>query len=129
VLLVVSCCRSLCRGVWLIYLLGYPVSVAVIVGFIALAGVATEFGVVMLLYLDKMVESFRADGRLTKPRKCSGRPIIQGAVLNCSKLMTGPSSSPGLLPGDVRAVQSEPINEANRRALDRRDGDSGRCCH
>ena len=43
---------SLTGGVWLMYLLGYNMSVAVGVGFIALAGVAAETGVVMLLYLD-----------------------------------------------------------------------------
>ena len=42
---------ALIGGVWLVYLLGYNLSVAVGVGFIALAGLAAEFGVVMLLYL------------------------------------------------------------------------------
>ncbi|MGQ0525542.1 MAG: efflux RND transporter permease subunit, partial [Betaproteobacteria bacterium] len=44
---------SLVGGVWLMYLLGYNMSVAVAVGFIALAGVAAEIGVVMLIYLDQ----------------------------------------------------------------------------
>ncbi|HYB51939.1 MAG TPA: CusA/CzcA family heavy metal efflux RND transporter [Burkholderiaceae bacterium] len=44
---------SLVGGVWLVYALGYRLSVAVAVGFLALTGVATEFGVVMLLYLDQ----------------------------------------------------------------------------
>ncbi|MBU2823803.1 hypothetical protein HF283_06735, partial [Acidithiobacillus ferrooxidans] len=44
---------SLVGGFWLVYWLGYKLSVAVAVGFIALAGVAAEFGVVMLLYLDQ----------------------------------------------------------------------------
>src|SRR3974390_288698 len=44
---------SLVGGVWLVYLLDYHLSVAVAVGLLALAGVATEFGVVMLLYLDQ----------------------------------------------------------------------------
>jgi Cu(I)/Ag(I) efflux system membrane protein CusA/SilA len=43
---------ALVGGVWLMYLLGYNMSVAVAVGFIALAGVAAETGVVMLIYLD-----------------------------------------------------------------------------
>jgi Cu(I)/Ag(I) efflux system membrane protein CusA/SilA len=42
---------ALVGGIWLIYLLGYNLSVAAAVGFIALAGVAAEFGVIMLLYL------------------------------------------------------------------------------
>src|SRR3569623_26641 len=44
---------ALIGGVWLTFLLGYQFSVAVAVGFIALAGVAVEFGVVMLLYIDQ----------------------------------------------------------------------------
>ncbi|MBZ0093450.1 MAG: CusA/CzcA family heavy metal efflux RND transporter, partial [Sulfuricellaceae bacterium] len=52
-LLVMACLPfSLVGGFWLVYFLGYQLSVAVAVGFIALAGVAAEFGVVMLLYLD-----------------------------------------------------------------------------
>jgi Cu(I)/Ag(I) efflux system membrane protein CusA/SilA len=47
---------ALVGGFWLIYLLGYNLSVAVAVGFIALAGVAAEFGVVMLVYLDNALE-------------------------------------------------------------------------
>ena len=43
---------ALVGGVWLMWLLGYNLSVAVAVGFIALAGVAAETGVVMLIYLD-----------------------------------------------------------------------------
>src|SRR3546814_18258784 len=42
---------ALTGGIWLLYLLGYDQSVATAVGFIALAGVAAEFGVVMLIYL------------------------------------------------------------------------------
>jgi len=48
-------------GVWFVYC-WLPCLVAVVVGFIALAGVATEFGVVMLLYLDTMIASFKAEG-------------------------------------------------------------------
>ena len=43
---------ALVGGVWLLWMLGYNLSVAVAVGFIALAGVAAETGVVMLIYLD-----------------------------------------------------------------------------
>ena len=42
---------SVSGGIWLTWLLGYQLSVAVVIGLIALAGVATEFGIVMLLYL------------------------------------------------------------------------------
>jgi len=44
---------ALVGGFWLMYLLGYAMSVATAVGFIALAGVAAEFGVIMLLYLEQ----------------------------------------------------------------------------
>jgi hypothetical protein len=44
---------ALTGGIWLVYLLGYDFSVATGVGFIALAGVAAEFGVVMLIYLKR----------------------------------------------------------------------------
>jgi len=103
VLLVLLCLPfSLVGGVWLIYLLGYPLSVAVVVGFIALAGVATEFGVVMLLFLDKAIESFRAAGKLADPQtlpKMLREAIIQGAVLRLRpKMMTVSVIIAGLLP-------------------------------
>lgn len=89
---------SLVGGIWFVYLLGYPVSVAVIVGFIALAGVATEFGVVMMLYLDKMIESFRQAGRLTNAQMLR-EAIVQGAVLRLRpKMMTVSVIIAGLLP-------------------------------
>jgi len=99
VLLVLLCLPfSLVGGVWLIYLLGYPVSVAVVVGFIALAGVATEFGVVMLLFLDKAIASFRAAGKLTNAQTLR-EAIIQGAVLRLRpKMMTVSVIIAGLLP-------------------------------
>jgi Cu(I)/Ag(I) efflux system membrane protein CusA/SilA len=50
---------SLIGGLWLMYALGYNMSVASAVGFIALGGVAAEFGVVMLLYLKQSIESGR----------------------------------------------------------------------
>ena len=55
---------ALIGGVWYLWLAGYNVSVAVWVGFIALAGVAAETGVVMLLYLDEAWKERRAAGRL-----------------------------------------------------------------
>src|SRR3546814_20489147 len=48
---------ALVGGVWLMWMLDYNVSVAVIVGFIALAGVAAATGVVMLIYLDPALEA------------------------------------------------------------------------
>ena len=48
---------ALLGGIWLIYLLDYNMSVAVGVGFIALAGLSTETGIVMLVYLDENSDS------------------------------------------------------------------------
>jgi Cu(I)/Ag(I) efflux system membrane protein CusA/SilA len=55
---------SLVGAFWLLYLLGYNMSVAVWIGLIALAGLDAETGVVMLLYLDLSWEKFRAEGRM-----------------------------------------------------------------
>jgi Cu(I)/Ag(I) efflux system membrane protein CusA/SilA len=99
VLIVMLCLPfSLIGGFWLVYLLGYPFSVAVAIGFIALAGVAAEFGVVMLLYLDNAIESYRSAGRLTDARALS-EAIIHGAALRLRpKMMTVSVIVAGLLP-------------------------------
>jgi Cu(I)/Ag(I) efflux system membrane protein CusA/SilA len=55
---------ALVGGVWFLWLLDYNTSVAVWVGFIALAGVAAETGVVMLIYLDEAYERARREGRM-----------------------------------------------------------------
>ncbi|MFW5910942.1 MAG: efflux RND transporter permease subunit, partial [Thiohalospira sp.] len=55
---------ALVGGFWLFYLLGYELSIAAGVGFIALAGVAVEIGVVMLVYLNLAVARYREEGRL-----------------------------------------------------------------
>ena len=60
---------SLIGGVWLMWWLGFNLSVAVAVGFIALVGVAAETGVVMLIYLDQ------AFTELTQSRASEGRPF------------------------------------------------------
>jgi Cu(I)/Ag(I) efflux system membrane protein CusA/SilA len=57
---------ALVGGVWLMWALGYNLSVAVAVGFIALAGVAAETGVVMLIYLDHAWASVRR--RAARPK-------------------------------------------------------------
>lgn len=53
---------ALVGGLWLIWILGHAVSIATMIGFIALAGVAAEFGVIMLLYLRHAWERRLADG-------------------------------------------------------------------
>jgi Putative silver efflux pump len=89
---------ALIGGFWLIYLLGYNMSVAVAVGFIALAGVAAEFGVIMLLYLDQAINRHQAEGTLNSRRQLV-EAIIEGAVLRVRpKAMTVMVIIAGLLP-------------------------------
>jgi Cu(I)/Ag(I) efflux system membrane protein CusA/SilA len=93
---------ALVGGVWLVWWLGFNLSVAVAVGFIALAGVAAETGVVMLIYLDHAVTEMRA--RCT----AQGQPytrsdlydaIMIGAVERVRpKMMTVVAIMAGLLP-------------------------------
>jgi len=89
---------SLVGGVWLMYFLGYNVSVAVAVGFIALAGLAAETGIVMLAYLDEVYHRRKAEGRLRTMQDLYDG-IIEGAVLRVRpKLMTVATTVIGLLP-------------------------------
>ncbi|MBA2352765.1 MAG: efflux RND transporter permease subunit [Pseudomonadota bacterium] len=89
---------ALIGGFWLIYLLGYDMSIASGVGFIALAGVAAEFGVIMLIYLDHAIERFRAEGRLRGEEELK-EAISEGAVLRVRpKAMTVAVIIAGLLP-------------------------------
>jgi Cu(I)/Ag(I) efflux system membrane protein CusA/SilA len=85
-------------GVWLIYVLGHEVSIASAVGFIALAGVAAEFGVVMLLYLKQSWELRLASGR-APTAELLDEAIREGAVLRVRpKAMTVSVIIAGLLP-------------------------------
>ncbi|TLX22357.1 efflux RND transporter permease subunit [Thermomonas fusca] len=93
---------ALVGGVWLLWLLDYQLSVAVAVGFIALAGVAAETGVVMLLYLDHALEDIRArcaaEGRTFSAADLQ-RAIVSGAVERVRpKMMTVVAIMAGLLP-------------------------------
>ena len=88
---------ALVGGFWLIFLLGYNLSVAAAVGFIALAGVAAEFGVVMLVYLDNALKARTADGRLCLKDLYEG--IMEGAVMRVRpKAMTVAVIVAGLIP-------------------------------
>ena len=88
---------ALVGGFWLIFLLGYNLSVAVGVGFIALAGVAAEFGVVMLVYLDNSLKAREAQGPVTEAILQDA--IMEGAVLRVRpKAMTVATIVAGLLP-------------------------------
>ncbi|HRD50576.1 MAG TPA: CusA/CzcA family heavy metal efflux RND transporter, partial [Candidatus Contendobacter sp.] len=93
---------ALVGGVWLMDGLGYNLSVAVAVGFIALAGVAAETGVIMLIYLDHALTALR------RQREAEGQPltvsdiyaaVMEGAVERVRpKMMTVVAIMAGLLP-------------------------------
>jgi len=72
-------------GIWLLYLLNYNFSIAVGVGFIALAGVAVEIGVIMLVYLNQSLEAAQATGRLTKAKL--QQAVMDGAGLRVRPVM------------------------------------------
>jgi len=89
---------ALIGGFWFIYLLGHDVSVASVVGFIALAGVAAEFGVIMLVYLKQAWEMRLASG-IALTRELLDDAIREGAVLRVRpKAMTVCVILAGLLP-------------------------------
>lgn len=90
---------SLTGGLWLMYLLGYNMSVAAGVGFIALAGVAAETGVVMLIYLDIAYRKFKAKYGDQFHRGHLREAIEEGAALRVRpKMMTVVAIMAGLMP-------------------------------
>ncbi len=90
---------SLTGGFWLMYLLGYNMSVAVGVGFIALAGVAAETGVVMLIYLDISYRKFKEKYGNRFNRRHLNQAIEEGAALRVRpKMMTVVAIMAGLAP-------------------------------
>jgi Cu(I)/Ag(I) efflux system membrane protein CusA/SilA len=93
---------ALVGGVWLLWWMGFNLSVAVAVGFIALAGVAAETGVVMLIYLDQALREAaarcREEGR-AMAREDLRAAIMEGAVERVRpKMMTVVAIMAGLLP-------------------------------
>jgi len=85
---------ALVGGVWLIYMLDYNLSVAVGVGFVALAGVAAEFGVIMLVYLNQAIKEYNP-----KNKQQLREAIIDGAVLRVRpKAMSAAVVIAGLIP-------------------------------
>ena len=93
---------ALIGGVWLLYLLEYDLSVAVGVGFIALAGVAVEIGVVMLVYLNqairKHIATAEAEGRSLNMEDVR-QAVIDGALMRVRPIMmTVAAIIAGLLP-------------------------------
>ena len=97
-MIILSLPFALIGGFWLVHLLGYQLSVAVGVGFIALAGVAAEFGVVMLLYLDNVLTRHLAEGKVNNWEDLKN-VIMEGAALRVRpKMMTVAVIIAGLLP-------------------------------
>jgi len=89
---------ALVGGIWFIFLLGHNVSVATAVGFIALAGLAAEFGVVMLVYLDHAIADRAAHGRFSSDADLDDA-LMEGAVLRVRpKAMTVGVILAGLFP-------------------------------
>jgi Cu(I)/Ag(I) efflux system membrane protein CusA/SilA len=89
---------SLVGGIWFLWLLDYNTSVAVWVGFIALAGVAAETGVVMLIYLDEAFNSRSAKGQM-KSRSDVAAAVREGALERLRpKMMTVLAITAGLAP-------------------------------
>ena len=89
---------ALTGGIWLVYLLGYDFSVAVAVGFIALAGLAAEFGVVMLIYLKNALGERVERGEAITPQMLM-EAVREGALLRLRpKTMTVAVILAGLLP-------------------------------
>ena len=85
---------ALVGGLWLLYLLGYQLSVAVGVGFIALAGVAVEIGVVMLVYLNQAIRR-----RAISSEEDVRAAVIEGTLLRIRPVfMTVAATIGGLLP-------------------------------
>jgi copper/silver efflux system protein len=93
---------ALVGGLWLMWWMGFNLSVAVAVGFIALAGVAAETGVIMLIYLDHawvaQMRKAEAEGRAITPADLT-QAIMEGAVERVRpKMMTVIAIMAGLLP-------------------------------
>ena len=93
---------ALVGGVWLMWWLGYNLSVAVAVGFIALAGVAAETGVIMLIYLDHAWEAVKTQCRAQGQQPDAAQlyaAVMEGAVERVRpKMMTVVAIMAGLLP-------------------------------
>jgi Cu(I)/Ag(I) efflux system membrane protein CusA/SilA len=97
VIVMLSLPFSVVGGIWFLWLLGYNWSVAVAIGFIALAGVAAETGVVMLIYLNHAWEARRAAGQLSM--RGLYHAVMEGAVERVRpKMMTVTAIIAGLLP-------------------------------
>ena len=93
---------ALIGGIWLIYLSDFNFSVAVGVGFIALAGVSVEIGMIMLIYLNQSYHAMLDDCRThskTPNKEMLSESVIHGAVMRVRPvMMTSVATIAGLLP-------------------------------
>jgi len=97
-IIILSLPFALVGGIWLLYLYGFNSSVAVWVGFIALAGLAAETGVVMLVYLQEALARYRREGRLRTTGDLHDA-VMEGAVGRVRpKLMTVATTIIALFP-------------------------------
>ena len=117
---------ALVGGLWLMWALGFNISVAVAVGFIALAGVAAETGVVMLIYLDHALAEVRA--RCAAEGRAFGLADLHAAIMLGAvervrpKMMTVVAIMAGLAADPVEHRHRLGGDAAHRRADDRRHG-------
>jgi Cu(I)/Ag(I) efflux system membrane protein CusA/SilA len=104
-------------SVWLLAFMDYHLSTAVWVGLIAVAGVAAETGIVMVVYLDEAFERYAREGRIQKPADVDAA-VIEGAAARVRPLlMTVATTVLGLLPllwesgvgADVSARTAAPV--------------------
>ncbi len=98
IIVMLSVPLAIVGGVWFIYLLGYNMSIAVGVGFIALAGVAAEIGVLVLIYIDQAYEKRLSEGRM-KNRDDLNEAFVEGTSKRVRPIiMTVTAIIAGLLP-------------------------------
>jgi Cu(I)/Ag(I) efflux system membrane protein CusA/SilA len=98
IIIILSLPFSIVGGIWLIYFLGYNLSLGVLVGIIAMLGLDAETGVIMLLYQDIVYNQRRQEGRLQNRRDLM-QAVHDGALLRLRpKLMTVLANIFGLLP-------------------------------
>jgi Cu(I)/Ag(I) efflux system membrane protein CusA/SilA len=104
-------------SVWLLAYMGYNLSTAVWVGIIAVAGVAAETGIVMVVYLDEAFDRYMREGRIQKPSDVDAA-VVEGAAARVRPLvMTVATTVLGLLPllwesgvgADVSARTAAPV--------------------
>src|SRR5690606_12225328 len=97
-MIILACPFSMIGVFWFLYLLDYNLSLAVVIGIIALAGLDAETGMVMLLYLDTSYQRFKEEGRMRNSEDLWAA-VYDGAVMRIRpKAMTVASAFVGLVP-------------------------------